>query len=257
MKIGLLCNFYGFPHYTARVLEAWKNIPEISTVAVSSYKYQDYADCGWDIDDTETPIQLLTEHREFVDYISTGKNANDSSSRNAALFNILDNHDVDCVWLLDQDEFYSEEDIKKTLKYLASASPKSPTYRINFKNFVFSENQYIENFTAPRIFGVNVNGLKTLNHFYYENDVNYAINGEIVDYKRLGIRDIPKAVCFPNHYSWIGPPQFLKAKVNYQLKRYNGICSYKWNEKKRQLEFNEDFYAMTNQKIPNVKIHKK
>tara|TARA_B100000287_G_scaffold432747_1_gene492761 strand:+ start:2514 stop:3287 length:774 start_codon:yes stop_codon:yes gene_type:complete len=257
MKIGLLCNFYGFPQYTDKVLAAWKNIPEVSVVAVSSYKYKDYANFGWDVDDTETPVQLLTEHREFVDYISIGKDGDDSSARNPALFNILDNHNVDCVWLLDQDEIYSEEDIKNTLDYLAPLAPKSPTYRINFKNFVFSEDQYIENFIAPRIFGVNVDGLKTLNHFYYENDVNYVIDGQIVDYKELGIEDIPKEVCFPNHYSWVGSPEFLKAKIKHQEKRYDGYCSYKWNEKKAELEFNKAFYKKTNQKIPTVKTQKK
>jgi len=251
MKIGLLCNFYGFPHYTAKVLEAWKNIPEISTVAVSSYKYQDYVDCGWDVDDTQTPIQLLTEHREFVDYISTGKNANDSFSRNPPLYNIL-GHDVDYVWLLDQDEVYCEKDIKNAINYISS-SEKAPTYRINFKNFIFSESQYIEDFNPPRIFAVNVNGTKTLSHFYYENDVAYLINNQEVDYKQLPIAEIPRSLCCPDHYSWIGSPEFLKAKVNYQLKRYNGICSYKWNEKKGQLEFNKDFYEKTNQQIPTVK----
>ena len=255
MKIGLLCNFYGFPQYTDKVLAAWKNIPEVSVVAASSFKYQDYADCGWDMDDTETPVQLVTEHRGFVDYISIGKNGNDSSARNPALFNILD-HNVDCVWLLDQDEIYSEEDIRNTIDYLAPLNPKSPTYRINFKNFVFSENQYIEDFKAPRIFGVNVCGEKTLSHFYYENDVNYRIDGQMVDYKKLGIGEIPKEVCFPNHYSWIGSPEFLKAKIKHQLKRYYGNCSYKWNEKEGQLEFNEDFYKKTNQEIPKVKCLK-
>tara|TARA_B100000953_G_C17971060_1_gene406126 strand:+ start:153 stop:917 length:765 start_codon:yes stop_codon:yes gene_type:complete len=251
MKIGLLCNFYGFPQYTDKVLAAWKNIPEVSVVAVSSFKYQGYADCGWDIDDTETPVQLLTDHREFVDYMSIGKDGNDSFARNPALLNIL-NHDIDFVWLLDQDEIYSEEDIRKTINYIDDNTPKVPTYQINFKNFIFSENQYMEDFKAPRIFGVNVGGRKTLNHFYYENDVNYLIDGVEVDYIKMPIANIPRDICFPDHYSWIGSPEFLKAKIRYQRKRFNGHCSYKWNSEKNALEINEDFYKEQNRPPPVI-----
>ena len=273
MKIGLLCNFYGFPQYTDKVLAAWKNISEVSVVAVSSFKYQGYADCGWDIDDTETPVQLLTDHRDFVDHMIIGKDGNDSFARNPALFNILDHHDVDFVWLLDQDEIYSEEDIRGALKYISENRSPVSTFRINFKNFVFSEHQYVEDFKPPRIFSVNFMGYKTLSHFYYENDVNYVINGKKLSYKSLPISCIPKEVCFPDHYSWIGSPEFLKAKIKYQLKRYAekakeelGIiidiehddrdCSYRWNEKKGRLEFNKDFYKLNKIEIPDLKCIK-
>jgi hypothetical protein len=252
MKIGVLCNFYGFPEYTNRCLESWKKIPEIDKVAVSSYQYGDYVACGWNFDDTETPKQLLTEHRGFIDYICIGKNAHDSYSRNAPLQHLLAN-DVDYVWLLDQDEFYSEKDIRNCIEYINQFGTENCTYKINFKNFVFSESQYVENFNPPRIFPVKINGEKALSHFYYENDVAYNINGQMVDYKNLKIDEIPKDKCFPDHYSWVGSPEFLQAKVKYQLKRYNGICSYKWDEEKNKLTFNDEFFEKFNQEKPEVK----
>lgn len=251
MKIGLLCNFYGFPQYTERCLKSWKKIPEIYKVAVSSYQYKQYIESGWNFDDTETPKQLLSEHRDFVDYISIGKEANDSYSRNVPLQHLLA-HDIDYVWILDQDEFYSEDDIKNCISHISS-SEKTCTYRINFKNFVFSKNQYVDNFNPPRIFSVNLSGEKALSHFYYENDVAYNINNETVDYKKLTISDIPKEKCFPDHYSWVGSPEFLQAKIKYQLKRYNGICSYKWDTENNCLSFNDDFYIKYNQKKPEVR----
>ena len=250
MKIGLLCNFYGFPEYTDRALENWKKIPEIHKVAVSSYQYKDYVDCGWDFDDTETPIQLLSQHRDFVDYICLGKEANDSFSRNSPLQHLL-SHDIDYIWLLDQDEFYSEEDIRNCINHIGQ-SEDTFTFKINFKNFVFSKSQYVEDFNPPRIFKVRANGEKSLSHFYYENDVAYNINKKLVDYKNLSMSDIPKDKCFPDHYSWVGPRSFLKSKVKYQLKRYKGICSYKWNEDDQCLEFNKEFYAKYNIIIPKV-----
>ena len=251
MKIGLLCNFYGFPEYTNRCLENWKKIPEINKVAVSSYQYPQYIECGWDIDDTETPIQLLKEHRGFVDYICLGKESNDSFSRNSPLQHLMA-YDLDYIWLLDQDEFYSEEDIKKAIQHIKD-NPKSQTYKINFKNFVFSKDQYIEDFNPPRIFSTKVNGKTSLSHFYYENDVAYNIDDKIIDYKNLLISQIPKQSCFPDHYSWVGSNEFLKAKVKYQLKRYNGICSYEWDEKNNKLSFREEFFKKFNQKKPEVK----
>tara|TARA_Y100000401_G_scaffold117447_1_gene126288 strand:+ start:2175 stop:2939 length:765 start_codon:yes stop_codon:yes gene_type:complete len=251
MKIGLLCNFYGFPEYTDRCLKPWLNIKEVEKVAVSSYQYSDYVKCGWDFDDTETPKQLLEDYRGFVNYICIGKDGDDSFSRNAPLQH-LTAHDLDYVWLLDQDEFYSEEQIKNTINYIKN-SKDSCTYRINFKNFVFTESQYVEDFIAPRIFSVKINGQKSLSHFYYENDVAYNINNEMIDYKNLSMSDIPQEECYPDHYSWVGSPEFLKAKVKYQLKRYNGICSYKWDEEKNSLSFNEDFYSRFKLEKPEVK----
>tara|TARA_R110000824_G_C15211884_1_gene676678 strand:- start:48 stop:809 length:762 start_codon:yes stop_codon:yes gene_type:complete len=251
MKIGLLCNFYGFPEYTDKCLEAWKKIPEVNKVAVSSYQYSDYVECGWDYDDIDTPTQLLSHHRDFVDYISLGKEANDSFSRNTPLQHLLP-HDIDYVWLLDQDEFYSEEDIKNSIKHIEQ-NPETCTFKVNFKNFVFSKSQYVDNFNPPRVFKVNLNGQKSLSHFYYENDVAYNVNNQLVDYKNLSMLEIPKDKCFPDHYSWVGPKKFLKAKVKYQLKRYNGICSYKWDEEKDQLCFNDEFYKKFNQTKPELK----
>ena len=65
--------------------------------------------------------------------------------------------------------------------------------------------------------------------------------------------EIPKDKCFPDHYSWIGSPEFLRAKVKYQLKRYNGICSYEWDEENNKLLFREEFFRKFNQKKPEVK----
>jgi len=227
MKIGLLCNFYGFPEYTDRCLEAWKKISNIHKVAVSSYQYSEYVECGWDCEDVDTPIQLLS------------------------LQHLL-SHDIDYVWILDQDEFYSEEDIKNCIEHIEE-NPDICTFKVNFKNFVFSKSQYVDNFNPPRIFKVNLNGQKSLSHFYYENDVVYNINNQLIDYKNLSMLEIPKDKCFPDHYSWVGSPEFLKAKVKYQLKRYNGICSYEWDEENNKLSFREEFFKKFNQKKPEVK----
>ena len=251
IKIGLLCNFYGFPEYTDKVLENWKKIPEIYKVAVSSYQYKDYVEAGWNVDDVETPIKLLKEHRDFVDYICTGKEADDSFSRNIPL-NHLMSFDIDYVWILDQDEFYSEDDIKNVIAYLDPAK-NIQTYKINFKNFVFSRNQYIDDFNPPRIFATKIKGKRSLSHFYYENDVAYNIDNKMVKYSDLPMETIPKNLCFPDHHSWDGSPEFLKAKIKYQQKRYGGLCSYRWDSEKNSLAFNESFYKYTNQSIPKVK----
>jgi len=250
MRIGLLCNFYGFPEYTARVLAPWKNIPEVKQVAVSSCKYPEYALAGWDKEDVRTPIQLLTEHRDFIDFLSIAKEGDDSFSRNPPLAYLV-GQDVDFVWLLDQDEFYTEQDITNVIEYIATADPVC-TYKINFRNFVFSENQYIEGFNPPRIFRVFVNDTKALSHFYYENDVAYRINGKTMDYKQLPMAEVHPSRCAVDHHSWIGSPDFLRAKIKYQLKRYNGMCSYAWDEENNTLKFNEDYYTATNQEVPQV-----
>ena len=107
-----------------------------------------------------------------------GAHQKDSAPHQVTVNNGANN--VDFVWLLDQDEFYSEEDIRGAINYIKN-SEKVPTYKINFKNFVFSEDQYVDDFNPPRIFCANVNGQKTLSHFFYENDVMYNIDNKFIE----------------------------------------------------------------------------
>jgi len=251
MKIGILCNFYGFPQYLGQVLDSWKKFNDICIFAASSCKFDQYLNINYIKEDNETAFRLKTQYKDIISYVYDSKVSNDSIVRNHPLEYLL-NQNVDYIWLLDEDEFYTEEQINNIISFIQS-EPFIGWFKINFKNYVNDENHWIDGFCPPRIFKAKFNDLK-LNKFYFENDVNY-INKENkeIDYKSLSNIEIPRSIAHIRHYSWCGDKIFLKNKVKYQLLRYNGICSYIWNEKDEKLELNiDDFYNKYNIKAPTI-----
>jgi hypothetical protein len=250
MKYGILCNFYGFPNYLDRVLSSWVNLEKNFIFAASSCKFDQYIDINYQLQDTETVNKLKTIYKDKFQYIYNESVSNDSTVRNYPLKYLLAQN-VDYIWLLDADEFYTEKDIDRIMNFVEHESFIS-FFKINFKNYFNDNNHWIDGFCPPRIFKTKVNNLK-LDSFYYENDVYYTDkNNNKVDYKQLSNVSIPKTIAHIDHYSWCGSKEFLKNKVKYQNHRYKGICSYKWSESKNCLDFNENFYKMIGQPIPEI-----
>jgi len=251
MKFGILCNFYGFPQYLHQVLKSWLNISDC-IFAAASCKFDQYLEINYIKEDLETGKILKNNYSNIFKYIYTEKVSNDSIIRNYPLQYLL-SQNVDYVWLLDEDEFYTIkqiEDIKDFIKFQEFV----PYFKINFKNYFNDEKHWVDGFCPPRIFKVKTNNLN-LDRFYFENDVFYKDkNKNDIDYKSLSCIEIPKNVAHIKHYSWCGDKNFLKNKVKYQNLRYNGICSYQWNEQKQELELNNDFYQKFNLNQPNIYI---
>jgi hypothetical protein len=250
MKIGVLCNFYGFPDYLNKVLSSWLEMNKNFIFAAASCKFDEYKDIEYNLEDKETLNKLNTLYKDKFFYIYSGPISNDSIVRNYPLKYLLDQN-VDYIWLLDGDEFYTKDQINKIINFVEQES-FVPFFKINFKNFFNDENHWIDGFCPPRIFKTNFNNLK-LDSFYYENDVYYIDeNNNKIDYKQLSSLSIPKTIAHIDHYSWCGSIDFLKNKIKYQNHRYKGICSYQWNDKKNCLDFNENYYKMINQPIPKI-----
>jgi hypothetical protein len=250
MKYGILCNFYGFPEYLDKVLSSWIGVEKDLVFAASSCKFNEYLDINYVKEDKITKLKLENEYKHKFPFIYTDTVSNDSVVRNPPLQFLLQQN-VDYIWLLDEDEFYSVEEINNIINFVEQQEFIS-YFKINFKNFFNDENHWVDGFCPPRIFKTKFNNFK-LNSFYYENDVYYVDqNNYQINYKDLSNLSIPKSIAHVNHYSWCGDKSFLQNKVKYQNYRYKGICSYKWNFEKDCLDFNEDFYKMTNQSIPEI-----
>jgi hypothetical protein len=249
MNIGILCNFYGFPQYIDRVLENWVHIKNC-VFASASCKFDQYLEINYLKEDNETINILKNKYSNIFQYIHANKTSNDSTVRNHPLVYLL-NKQVDYIWLLDQDEFYSKDEIENIINFV-KLQEFVPYFKINFKNYFNDENHWVDGFCPPRIFKVKTNNL-ILDRFYFENDIVYKDkNNNDIDYKSLAHIEIPKNIAHVKHYSWCGDKEFLKNKVKYQNLRYKGICSYIWNEEKNILELNEDFYKKYNIEKPKI-----
>jgi len=258
MKIGLLVCAYGTPEYFNTVLDPWleyKNLNSLK-IAVVHGQFLEHHLNGYKDNDQET--QKLIKEQSSLDFIYLQNDYEDlnrinifqteSEIRNKGL-NYLISQDCDFIWLLDLDEVYSLDEIKRTVSYIENEA-FIHWFSIEFKNLVFNEKTYINGFKPPRIFRTNINGLK-LNHFYWDNDIEYCVplSNYRVDYKQLTTLTVPKTICNPLHYTWLNN-NISKKKIEYQEKHFaNGAgCSFRWGQ--NGLEWNENFFRKTGQNIP-------
>ena len=82
--------------------------------------------------------------------------------------------------------------------------------------------------------------------------LNKAANAYALDISFAG-KLIPNIII--KHLTWTDP-KVCKAKIAYQNLRWSppkGFgCSFKWNDEKNCLEFNEEYYKLTGQRKPTV-----
>lgn len=233
MKIGILLTAYNFSDMIDSCLRSWvdlKNELDLEICAVS-LPFEEYK--GKNIDEDNT-AQILT-----VDYkiktITEPRFIDEASARSLAFDKLKEK--CDYVWLLDADEIYYKEDIIKIVNFIKS-NPEIYYFHINFKNYVFDGDCWIDGFCPPRIFKT-----KYAKGFYWDNDMTYDINGQDISYKQMSRVTIPKSIAHIKHLTWINSER-SKNKIKYQEEHFkSGLgCSYKWNDQKDCLEFNEEYY---------------
>jgi hypothetical protein len=158
----------------------------------------------------------------------------------------LQQRQIDLLWLLDlQDEIYSVDEIHRIAGFIEN-HPEAVWFKVNFKNYAFASDCYIEEFIAPRIWRARIPA--AIQCFHYDNSVTYE-HGQ----KQEGLPNlaIPRSVAFPKHLSWVGSPEYLKRKIKFQYLHY-GTCSYRWDEESDSLQFNEDYYRRAGKQVPTV-----
>jgi len=153
---------------------------------------------------------------------------------------------IDLLWLLDlQDEIYSIDEIQRIVNFI-ERHKEAVWFKVNFKNYAFAMDSYIEEFIVPRIWRARVPA--AVQRFHYDNSVTYE-GGQ--KQETLPNTAIPRSVAFPKHLSWVGSPEYLKRKIRFQHLHY-GTCSYRWDEESDSLQFNEDYYRRAGKPVPTV-----
>ena len=238
LKIGILLSAYNSENYIDECLEPWFKLKKDHDIVIgcNSGMYKEYVNFGFKPKNKETLVKLLNYDLDFL--ISTGPNSllDENDSKN----NILDilKDKCDLVWILDSDEFYTENDIINIIKYI-SENPQFDWYSVNFKNYTFSKNLWVEGFCPPRIFRTNRNG--GINKFYFDNHINYN-DGSAFDDKPNS--SIPRNIAHIKHYCWLDDDTRSKEKVKYQEQRFTNGCSFEWLENENRLIFSDKHYGL-------------
>lgn len=257
--IGVLFTGYNTEKYVEQSLQTWANAKLdrlmgyeflISAVSVPFLEYKDdqYKDSTqdilWEFYNGRLIDHLITEPEYVKEHIA----------RDKALQWLL-SHGVDTVILWDSDEIATESQLEEILTKV-ELDRWTSWFSIQYRNFIFDGETYLEQpFTPPRIFRVNTNG-HALDRFAWDNDPVYCINhyenGQAVK-REVSYKELPSKLIRNEpvkHMTWLH--ENGKRKVEYQLKHFNGICGYKWNEEKNCLEFNDEYYKKIGQPIPRT-----
>lgn len=256
MRIGVLFCLYGKKEYIPLCLDPWisfKSDRHELVLAASHHKFSEYTK----INNSKDHVfynELKKYNLNFIfsecEYEEPTRNYLESDVRNASLRYLL-HQDCDFIILVDLDEQWSHQQINNTLNFIGLNNKFYGWFSINYKNYIFDGNQWVDGFCPPRIFKVKHDN-SFLDKFFWDNDLQYIDNSSrVIDYRSFPSCKIPKAVAHIKHLTWMNDGG--KEKVEYQNSHFgNGNCSYIWNEEKKCLEFNLDYFLKTKQNLPII-----
>lgn len=252
MKIGVTSIGYECVEHMDKVLEPWLDLKyndnDLDIVIGASHGvFPETNKLGYSVYSLDGTIQKLQQlnDKKDIDYIHISPvPIYEKDLRNSNVQFLL-SQNIDLLWLLDlQDEIYTVQQIKEIVRYVESSD--KDWFKINFKNYVFNDSTYIDDFVVPRIWKNNVN--EGIMGFYYDNDIVYNNQKPAND---LPFEIIPRDIGFIKHLSWVGSKEYLLRKIEFQKIHY-GDCSYSWDDAKNCLSFNEEYYSKFNKDKPQL-----
>lgn len=239
MKIGVLYCGYNTLDYVEESLRIWIDLKAKHSIIISavSAPFQECPD-EWKISDgTDTYLRKLWESKQIDYFFDEPKFTKECVLRTTALTPLLQ-EDVDFVWIVDSDEFYTEQEIVAIIDFLQTH--EAATYAVPLKNYVGDTQTYLP-FPLTKIF--NNRFPSRIDRFYWDGEVFYD-DGQ--DCKHLPKIVIPRDIAFVRHYAWLANER-SRLKIEYQQKHF-GRCSYRWNN--GMLEINDEYYRITGEPYP-------
>lgn len=257
-KIGIIFASLTDTEYVEKSIEPWLQIkqekPENLIICAVSAFFKEYNQNIPEEQTTRPYLRGLLKDKK-IDYLIDGPDGLllEHELRNIALQFLLNNHKLDYIFIVDGDEFYSVDGIKKITRYI-TLDEFVVWYKVHYKNILFNGDVYTNGFAPPRIFKVKVGDL-LLSRCYWDNDMIYkkALSDktfEEVAYTKLPSQKIPDSIHRPLHYTWLNNER-SRDKIQYQKKR-GWLCSYEWDYKNNQLIFNKEFFVKNNLIIPQT-----
>lgn len=258
MKLGLLLAEYNSIDFIARCLEPWIEFNKVSNsieIVVVDAKFKETDDGSNSLNSNDGTLDILKDYQEkgLIKLIVAKPGLTEAEARNLGVEYLLTKN-VDFIKLIGVDEIWTIQEINNVTEYIQK-HPLITWFRIEYKNLTFSSNTFVKGFRPGRIFRVQSADYR-VKEMYYDDDFLYISNSkQIVNYKTLPCKQIPVNVSNPLHYTWLNDIR-SKAKVKYQEIRFNppiGFgCSFKWNDEKNCLEWNEEYFKRSGESIPEL-----
>lgn len=244
-KIGIIFAAYNCAETFNEFISPWNKFPFCKSICSIPFK-------NFPLKDNKETLEKIKKHFHENQIFTSDEPLLEAEARDKCLQYLLSNDELEFVWIVDSDEYYTEEEILRICDFIYR-NRTAEWFSLNFKNYVFDGTVWIDGFCPPRIFRVKtLDGLAKINKFYFDNDINYKtfFTNQILDYKTLPSINTPKKIAHIKHMTWLHSNG--QEKVEYQNKHFGGICSYKWNKKKKKLQFNNEYFRKYNKEKPEL-----
>lgn len=249
MKIGVIyCGYNSYEYAKENIkvfLEARDN-NIINQICAVSLPFLEYYDINKEEDETTSFLLELYKSNKIDNIFTNPRFIKEHLARDLCL-QYLKIMNMDIIWLVDADEFYTNKQIMDIINYVSNNN--FGWYKVNFKNYIFDGKQWVDNFCPPRIFKTNFMNY-SIKEFYWDNDIIYNDqHNNKFSYNSILNIEIPKEVAHIKHLTWLH--ENGKLKFEYQMKHF-GHCGYKWNYETNKLELNQEFYLKNQQELPKI-----
>lgn len=259
MKIGIIFTAYGCAEYVEKSLAPWIELRNKALsqegdsktsifISAVSVPFKDF-----DAKDDGT-IQILKGYlnKGDIDSFAFSKSVSEKETvaRQQTAKELLKKN-VDLLWQVDADEFYTVDEIEKIIKFV-DRQKFIVSFKLCLKNFIWDESHHLEEpFSPMRIHRVKSNGFDFAG-FWDDNNANYydyTTNVEARDIQ-LSSMTVPKNIAWVKHLTWLNNDRSRK-KIEYQKKRWPA-CSFQWNDTTKSVGFNPEYYHLNGLVLPRV-----
>lgn len=253
MKVAISAIGYECMEHLSNVLRPWENLRINGkldfSLSVAHGIFPETYQLGFPIESTDGSHRLIQDNPIIDNFVFLDTPTYEKDIRNASLPYLFKER-FDLLWLLDlQDEIYTEEDIQRIINFVISPiNFDIDWFKINFKNYIFENNCWIDDFVVPRIWKNPTRDNVKIKNFHYDNEIAYEDKSVAAN---RPFKVVPKSLAFIKHLSWVGSKDYLERKINFQKIHY-GDCSYKWDLDKGSLAFNDEYYLKYNKPKPEL-----
>jgi len=265
MKLGILFCSYNCEDQLDRCLEPWLTIRDsfaktgkvAPLICAVSTPFESFPILSPDENNPTAAILSQKAKSGQIDQLFFSQKPTKETEARTWALTWLKDHDCDEILLLDSDEFWTVDQILRTLDFV-QANPYIGWFRVAYKNLVFSPNQYLASpFCPPRIFRMSTFGC-VASHFYDDNNLMYKkinVPDFFVADKEVGNMTIPPSVAWVKHETWLNDDR-SRRKARYQQTRWAkpvGFgCSFAWDPAQGGLIWNEEYFQLSGLPKPVV-----
>jgi len=255
MKLGVIFCGFNTAQYISNSLQPWVQAREkqiggnqivISAVSVPFIRFP--------ASRTDDSGEIIRDYflNGFIDQITVHDNPLEEVVARGNALNYLKSVNCDAVIQVDSDEFYTLEQIEKILQ-IVNANPYIVWFRLSLKNYIFDGKTYLEEpFQPPRIHRIKtIDGFEAAG-FWDDNSVFYTNGKNTYQDRSFPTKTIHKNIVWVKHLTWLNDERG-RDKVNYQKSRWgNDLCSYEWDDERKELKFNEAYYKRMGIPLPQI-----